>query len=57
VAPLVAAGWLKAADNTPVCKSWEVEPLVHLKLADRTRIEKERRAGLAKLMGAARGRA
>jgi hypothetical protein len=50
VAPLVAAGWLKAADNTPVCKCWEVEPLVHLKLADRARIEKERRAALVKLI-------
>jgi hypothetical protein len=50
VAPLVAAGWLKAADNSPACKSWEVEPLVHVKLAARAATEKERRAAMAMLL-------
>jgi len=51
VAALVAAGWLRPADNTPVCKSWDIDQQVHAQLAERAKDEARRKAALAKLMG------
>jgi hypothetical protein len=55
VSPLVAAGWLLPADNTPVCRSWRVNPVVHAQLAERAKTEAERRAKVACLMGRVSG--
>jgi hypothetical protein len=54
VSPLVAAGWLLPADGTPVCRSWTVSPQVHVQLAERAKIENERKQAIAKLMGSSR---
>jgi hypothetical protein len=50
VSPLVAAGWLTPADKTPVCRSWTVEPEVHVQLAERAKTEEVRKQALAGLM-------
>ena len=54
VSPLVAAGWLTPADLTPVCRSWTVAPQVHSQLAERTKIEDDRKQAIAELMGSPR---
>jgi hypothetical protein len=54
VSPLVAAGWLHPADNSPVCRSWTVNPQVHIQLAERAKSEERRKTALAKLMGSPR---
>jgi hypothetical protein len=50
VAPLVACGWLRSADTSPVCKWWDVDPRVHIQLAERARDEDRRKGALTKLM-------
>jgi Protein of unknown function (DUF3987) len=47
VSPLVAAGWLEPADNTPVCRSWKITGQVHIALAEQAKREAARKAALA----------
>ena len=54
VSPLIAAGWLQPADNTPVCRSWAVLPQVRSQLAERAKTEEARKMALAALMGSPR---
>jgi hypothetical protein len=54
VSPLIAGGWLRPADNTPVCRSWQVLPQVHTQLAERAKTEEARKTALAALMGSPR---
>jgi Protein of unknown function (DUF3987) len=54
VSPLVAAGWLTPADNSPACRSWTVSPQVYAQLAERAKTEEARKAALAALMGSRR---
>ncbi len=48
VSPLVAAGWLVPADQTPVCRVWAVTPQVHAQFAERVKIEEARKAEIAR---------
>ena len=57
VSPLVAAGWLEPVEpklGPRNNKAWRVDPRVHRDFAERAREEAERKAKLARLMGAKR---
>src|SRR5262249_23722275 len=54
LSPLIAGGWLLPAAKTPVCRSWQVAPQVHVQLAERAKTEEARKAALAALMGSPR---
>jgi hypothetical protein len=54
VSPLVAAGWLTSADDGPTNNTWVVDAAVFEQFAERARAEEERKARLARLMGAPR---
>jgi hypothetical protein len=51
LSPLIAAGWLSPIEErSPLCRAWNVSQHVHTQLAERTKLEKERKKILAKLM-------
>ena len=51
LSPLIAAGWLEPVqERSPLCRAWNVSPQVHTQLAERTKLEKERKKILAALM-------
>jgi hypothetical protein len=50
LSPLVAAGWLEPETKTPSCNAWRVAPQVHIQLAERAKIEAERKTKLIALM-------
>jgi hypothetical protein len=56
VSPLVAAGWLAPAEPAlgPANRAWNVNPVLATQFAERTRLEAQRKAKLAKLMGSPR---
>jgi hypothetical protein len=54
LSPLVAAGWLEPADQTPLNRTWTVTPLVAAQFERQRLIEEERKALAAKLMGSPR---
>jgi hypothetical protein len=53
---LVAAGWLTPADQTPVCRSWLVNPQAWAQLADRAEEEIRRKAAFLELMSSLKAR-
>jgi hypothetical protein len=51
VSPLVAGGWLMPVEPGPVSRSWTVLPRVAEQFHERAKLEEERKAKLAELMG------
>lgn len=54
LSPLVAVGWLTPEDNHPFARAWKVAPAVRTQMADRTRIEEDRKIVLAEIMNSRR---
>jgi Protein of unknown function (DUF3987) len=54
VSPLVAAGWLEPRDRGPINRSWTINSSVASQFARQRKIEDERKALVAKLMGSPR---
>ncbi len=54
LSPLIATGWLKPEGSDPVARAWKVLPAVRTQMADRTRVEEDRKAAVSKLMGSPR---
>jgi len=50
LSPLVAGGWLEPEARAPSCNAWKVAPQVHTQLAERAKIEAERKTKLIALM-------
>jgi hypothetical protein len=50
VSPLIATGWLLAAEPGNTCRAWKVNPNVFAQFAKRVKLEEARKAELAKLM-------
>jgi hypothetical protein len=51
LSPLVAGGWLMPLEPGPASRSWTVLPRVAEQFEERTKLEEERKAKLAELMG------
>jgi hypothetical protein len=54
VSPLVAAGWLEPADQSPINRIWTVTEAVGRQFEERRRTEEQRKILAAKLMGSPR---
>jgi hypothetical protein len=54
VDPLVAVDWLARGETGPTNRVWKVNPRVAVQFAEQARIEQERKATLAHLMGSTR---
>src|SRR5262249_54826885 len=51
ISPLIAGGWLEPLqERSPLCRAWGVIKQVHTQLAERTKIEQERKTALATLI-------